>query len=133
MIPDAKYDVKNPSERDQDMFADHANFSFDLLEGRLPISKNNLTIIKYHHFLNDKMKNIVGKNPEITREPDLILGFESTLVAVFDILVAMTSDRPYRRGMPLYQALEVIKKLMADDYPQEFKALVIFLKNFYKN
>jgi HD-GYP domain-containing protein (c-di-GMP phosphodiesterase class II) len=55
------------------------------------------------------------------------------VVAVFDILVAMTSDRPYRKGMSLYQSLELIKKIMADDYPQEFKALVVFLKQFYKN
>lgn len=133
MIPDAKYDVKNPNERDQELFADHAHFSFELLEGRLPISKNNLAIIKNHHFLNDKMKSILGKENTSLRDPDVVLGLESTLVAVFDILTAMTSDRPYRKGIPLYQALEVIKKLMADDYPQEFKALVIFLKNFYKN
>jgi HD-GYP domain-containing protein (c-di-GMP phosphodiesterase class II) len=61
------------------------------------------------------------------------MGIESTLVAVFDILVAMTNDRPYRKGLSLYQSLEVIKKMMADEYPQEFKALVVFLKQFFKN
>jgi HD-GYP domain-containing protein (c-di-GMP phosphodiesterase class II) len=45
----------------------------------------------------------------------------------------MTNDRPYRRGQSLYQSLELIKKMMADDYPQEFKALVVFLKQFFKN
>lgn len=133
MIPDAKYDLKDLSSKDQTLFADHADFSFELLEGRLPISKNYLTIIKHHHFLNDKIKTFVGKSAPQQRDPDVILGLESTLVAVFDILVAMTSERPYRKSMPLFQSLEVIKKLMADDYPQEFKALVVFLKNFYKN
>lgn len=133
MIPDDKYDLKTLTTRDQELFANHADFSFDLLEGRIPLSKNYLTIIKHHHFLNDKMKELLSKDRKKKTEPDLIFGIESTLVAVFDILVAMTSERPYRKGMSLYHSLELIKKMMADDYPQEFRALVVFLKQFYKN
>jgi hypothetical protein len=133
MIPGDKYDLKTLTTRDQDLFASHADFSFDLLEGRVPLSKNYLTIIKHHHFLNDKMKELIQKDRKKKNEPEIIFGIESTLVAVFDILVAMTSDRPYRKGMTLYQSLELIKKMMAEEYPQEFKALVIFLKQFYKN
>lgn len=133
MIPNDKYDLKTLTTRDQELFASHADFSFDLLEGRVPLSKNYLTIIKHHHFLNDKMKELVARDRKKKAEPDLIFGIESTLVAVFDILVAMTSERPYRKGMSLYQSLELIKKMMADEYPQEFRALVIFLKQFYRN
>ncbi|HXH74462.1 MAG TPA: HD domain-containing phosphohydrolase [Bacteriovoracaceae bacterium] len=130
MIPKEKYDQKTLNIRDKGLFADHADFSTDLLDGRIPLSKNYLTMIKNHHFLNDKMKELV--TGERRRDPDVILGLESTLVAVFDILVAMTNDRPYRKAASLFQSLELIKKMMADDYPQEFKALVIFLKQFYK-
>lgn len=133
MIPSDKYDLKTLTSRDQELFANHADFSFELLEGRIPLSKNYLTIIKHHHFLNDKMKELVSKDRKKMKDPEIVFGLESTLVAVFDILVAMTSERPYRRGMSLYQSLELIKKMMADDYPQEFKALVVFLKQFYKN
>jgi hypothetical protein len=133
MIPGDKYDLKTLTTKDQELFANHADFSFDLLEGRVPLSKNYLTIIKHHHFLNDKMKELLSREKKKKGEPDIIFGIESTLVSVFDILVAMTSDRPYRKGMSLYQSLELIKKMMADDYPQEFKALVVFLKQFYKN
>lgn len=133
MIPADKYDLKTLTTRDQELFANHADFSFDLLEGRIPLSKNYLTIIKHHHFLNDKMKELLQKDKKKKKEPEIIFGIESTLVSVFDILVAMTTDRPYRKGMSLYQSLELIKKMMADDYPQEFKALVVFLKQFYKN
>lgn len=133
MIPGDKYDLKTLTTHDQDLFANHADFSYDLLEGRIPLSKNYLTLIKHHHFLNDKMKELLQKNKPKKQEPEIIFGLESTLVSVFDILVAMTSDRPYRKGMSLYQSLELIKKMMADDYPQEFKALVVFLKQFYKN
>lgn len=133
MIPGDKYDLKTLTTRDQELFANHADFSFELLEGRIPLSKNYLTIIKHHHFLNDKMKELLVKDRKKKTEPEIIFGIESTLVSVFDILVAMTSERPYRKGMSLYQSLELIKKMMADEYPQEFKALVVFLKQFYKN
>lgn len=133
MIPGDKYDLKTLTTKDQELFANHADFSFDLLEGRIPLSKNYLTLIKHHHFLNDKMKELLQKEKKKKQEPEIIFGLESTLVSVFDILVAMTNDRPYRKGMSLYQSLELIKKMMADDYPQEFKALVVFLKQFYKN
>lgn len=133
MIPGDKYDIRTLTTRDQELFANHADFSFDLLEGRVPLSKNYLTIIKHHHFLNDKMKELLSKDRKNSRASDIVLGIESTLVSVFDILVAMTSERPYRRSMTLFQSLELIKKMMADDYPQEFRALVVFLKQFYKN
>lgn len=133
MIPGDKHDLKTLTTRDQELFAQHADFSFDLLEGRVPLSKNYLTIIRHHHFLNDKMKELIQRDRRKKNEQGLIFGIESTLVSVFDILVAMTSERPYRHGISLYQSLELIKKMMADEYPQEFKALVVFLKQFYRN
>jgi hypothetical protein len=132
LIPDDKFDQKNLTEKEANLFASHADFSFDLLEGRIPLSKNYLTIIKHHHFLNNKMKDLVAKE-KVYREPEVILGIESTLIAVFDILIAMTQDRPYRKSMSIFHSLELIKKMMADDYPQEFRALVVFLKQFYRN
>ena len=133
MIPSNKYDLKKLTTHDQQLFADHADFSFDLLDGRIPISKNYLTIVKHHHFMNDKMKELLSNKDGPRTGTDMIFGIESTLVSVFDILIAMTSDRPYRKGMGLYHALELIRRMMADEYPQEFRALVIFLKHFYKN
>lgn len=132
MIPDSKYDLKTLSERDKEMFANHADYSFDLLEGRVPLSKNYLTIVKNHHFLNHRIKELALKK-KTSKDGETIMGIESTLVAVFDIIVAMTSKRPFRNERSMYQTLEVVKKLMADDYPQEFRALVVFLKQFYRN
>lgn len=133
IIPGDKYDLKTLTPQDQDLFGQHADFSFELLEGRIPLSKNYLTMIRHHHFLNDKLKEMVSGEKKRKDGPEIIFGIESTLVSVFDILVAMTSQRPYRRSMSLYQSLELIKKMMAYTYPQEFKALVIFLKQFFKN
>ncbi len=133
MIPEDRLDIKNLDSRDKDLFASHSDFSFDLLEGRIPLSKNYLTIVRHHHFLNDKLKDLAGaERTEEKKDQDVVLGIESTLVGVFDIIVAMTTPRPYRKALTLFQALEIIKKMMADDYPQEFRALVVFLKQFYK-
>ena len=132
MIPDSKYDLKVLSDRDKEMFASHADYSHDLLEGRVPLSKNYLTIVKNHHFLNNRIKELALKKRS-TRDNEMIIGIESTLVAVFDIIVAMTSDRPFRKSRSVYQTLEIVKKLMADEYPQEFRALVVFLKQCYRN
>ena len=44
----------------------------------------------------------------------------------------MTSSRPYRQGLTTYQSLELIRKMIADDYPQEFRALVVYLRQFFK-
>ncbi len=131
IIPKEKYDLKVLNQRDQELFANHADFSSDLLDGRVPLSKNYLTMIKNHHFLNDRLKELINRDHKI-KDQELVLGIESTLVSVFDILVAMTTERPYRKSMTLFQSLELIKKMMADEYPQEFKALIIFLRQFYK-
>jgi HD-GYP domain-containing protein (c-di-GMP phosphodiesterase class II) len=127
-----KYDQKILSPHDQCLFAQHADFSHDLLDGRIPLSKNYLNIIKYHHFLNDRMKEVISKEKVNNSNQDMVFGLEIVLVSVFDMLVAMTNPRPYRRPMSLYQSLEIIKRMIADDYPQEFKALVIFLKQFFR-
>ncbi|MFY7993617.1 MAG: hypothetical protein ACOVP4_10020 [Bacteriovoracaceae bacterium] len=132
IIPEMKYDQKILSPHDQCLFAQHADFSHDLLDGRIPLSKNYLNIIKYHHFLNDRMKEVISKEKVNNSNQDMVFGLEIVLVSVFDMLVAMTNPRPYRRPMSLYQSLEIIKRMIADDYPQEFKALVIFLKQFFR-
>lgn len=131
LITSEHYDKKDLTEKERDLFNNHANFSFDLLEGRVPLSKNHFSIIKNHHFLNHKMKKIISPDA-CEEEPEMIYGLETMLIAVFDMYVAMTSERPYKGPISSFQSLEIIKKVMADEYPQEFKALVIFLKQFFK-
>jgi len=132
LIPTAQYDVINLGKYEIELFSRHTDFSFDLLDGRVPLSKNYLQMIKDHHFLNDRLKEI-AKSHKGEQLPPMTYGLETVLIGVFDLMVAMTTDRPYRKGVSVYKSLEVVKRLMIDDYPQEFKALVYFLKQFYKN
>lgn len=133
LIPSSKYDLKDLTDKDKKLFSDHSDFSFELLDGRVPLSKNYLEIIKSHHFLNDKVKDILSNSKNSKASNEMLFGIETNLVAIFDMLIAMTSNRPYRKSMSLFQSLEIIKKILADDYPQEFRAIVVFFKQFFKN
>ena len=101
----------------------------EILKGRVPLSTAQLNLIKNHHYLNYKIQAIASGN-EVFQDSEFLTGVESALLSAIDILIAMTSDRPYRKGLSSFQALELLKKVISDDYPQEFKALVFYLKNF---
>lgn len=132
LIPEDKFDQKGLSAHEQKLFAQHAEFSHDILEGRIPLTKTQLSIIKHHHFLNDRLKRILNKGKVVEETDQMAFGIESTLVAVADILVAMTTHRPYRQNMTVFQSMELIRKMIADEYPQEFRALVVFLRQFFR-
>ncbi len=102
-----------------------------LIENRLPINKSQLEIITHHHFLNDKIAQ-VRSGDKLTLEDDMAYGLETYLVAVFDVITAMISERPYRKPVSIFECLDLIRAIMAERYPLEFKALVHYLKNFFK-
>ncbi|MFP5459702.1 MAG: hypothetical protein ACLGG7_13275, partial [Bacteriovoracia bacterium] len=133
IIPEDKYDIKGLTLDEQKLFAHHAEFSHEILDGRVPLSKNHLSIIKHHHFLNDRLKRILTKEKPLFSDSSMAFGIESTLVAVADVIVAMTSNRPYRQGLSVYQSLELVRKMISDEYPQEFRALVVYLKQFFRD
>lgn len=129
-IPREKFELMHLSEFDKKIFSEHAENSMKILQGRIPLGQNQLEIIKNHHFLNYKIQSLVLKQESI-ENADFIHGVESTILSATDILVAMTTYRPYREPQSLFQALELLKKVLADEYPQEFKNLVNFLRQFF--
>jgi HD-GYP domain-containing protein (c-di-GMP phosphodiesterase class II) len=108
---------------EKNTFTQHPLNTLAILEGKVGLSKSHLNIIKNHHFLSHRQK---GEN-----EGTQIYGIETTLIATADILIAMMSERPYRQSVKLFNALEEIKGLIADDYPQEFKALITYIRYFF--
>lgn len=128
-IPREKLEVAHLSENDKKIFAEHAKFSLSLLEGRVPISRTHLNLIANHHFLNYVIQSKATNRP-LPPEAEILTGVESVLLSAIDILVAMTTERPYRKKVSVYRALELLKKVIADDYPQEFRKLVIFIRQF---
>ena len=124
-----KFELAHLSDFDKNLFAEHAENSMKLLEGRVPLSQSQLNIIKNHHFLNTKIQAMASGRVYVP-DQDFISGLESVMMSSIDILVAMTHDRPYRDAKTSFNALELLKKVLADEYSQEFKSLVFFLKKF---
>jgi HD-GYP domain-containing protein (c-di-GMP phosphodiesterase class II) len=131
-IPREKFELAHLNEFDKQMFSEHAQNSMKILEGRLPFNKTQLNIIENHHFLNYKIQSLIS-GKQLPDQDKMLTGIESTLLSSIDILVAMISKRPYRDDISVFKALELLKKVISDEYPQEFKNLVIFLRHFFKN
>lgn len=122
------WDSSNLNEFDNDSLSKHSENSFKILDGRIGLSKKYLNIIKNHNHLNHKINK--QKNSSAQSMNDTIYGIETVLVNAIDVFVAMINTRPYRTGYSPYKALEFLKILIADDYPQEYKALVKFTIKF---
>lgn len=129
-IPREKFELAHLNDFDKKLFSDHAETSMKILENRLPFNKTQLNIIKNHHFLNYKIQSLISGTRHVDKDK-MLTGVESTLLSSIDIIVAMSCERPYREPISVFKALELLKKVIADEYPQEFKNLVIFLKHFF--
>lgn len=129
-IPREKFELADLNDFDKKIFSEHSENSMKILEGRVPLSANQLELIKNHHFLNYKIQALAA-NRKYAPEDQLVAGLESAMLSAIDILVAMTNDRPYRKGTSVFTALELLKRVLSDEHPQEFKNLVIFLRQFF--
>ncbi|MCK5073555.1 MAG: hypothetical protein KAQ98_09030 [Bacteriovoracaceae bacterium] len=131
-IPTDRYDKEELSEKEKKLLLKHARISVEILIGRTPLKPNHLRIIEYHHAfshlrtqINSEAKNVFEDDNE------MLLGFETLAISITDIISAMISERPYRNSTTLFQSLEFIKYIIADQFPKEFKLFVTFFKQFY--
>lgn len=131
LIPREKFELAHLNEYDKELFAEHAINSRRLLKNRIPLNMTQLNIIENHHFLNYKIQALMSES-FTTNKDKMLTGVESTLLSSIDIIVAMSAKRPYREAVSVFKALELLKKVIATEYPSEFKNLVIFLKHFFK-
>lgn len=110
--------------------SNHSDSSFKILDGRIGLSKKYLNIIKNHNHLNQKINAKQASKGSDKDIDNTIYGIETVLVNAIDIFVAMINTRPYRSSYTPYKALEFLRILIADDYPQEYRALVKFSIKF---
>lgn len=128
-IPVEKYNQKELDEDDKKLLASHPELSVNILKGRVPLLPNHLKIIENHHIystLTQKV-NLYSRN-----DPNNVFGFETLMISVMDTIAAMTTPRPFRKEESLFRSLELIRHLIAEEYPQEFKLIVFYFKNFFK-
>ena len=127
-IPSEKFDGPIKTKKDQLLFSNHSNCSVKYLIGRIPLGTNYLNIIKFHHFHH----SLVSDNKLEKNNENVIIGFETNIISIMDIISAMISKRPFRSQLTLFESLIVAKKIMIRDFPKEFSYLVIFFKDFFR-
>jgi len=130
-IPTEKYDEEELSEEDKKLLAKHAQLSVQILTGRIQLSPTHLKIIENHHTFSLLNKDYKLDPVEMEGEEKVISGFETMIISVMDIISAMIAERPYRSATTLFDSLELVKILIADQYPQEFRVIVNYFKNFF--
>jgi HD-GYP domain-containing protein (c-di-GMP phosphodiesterase class II) len=130
-IPTEKYDQEELSDKEKEILSAHATNSVQILKGRLPLSPNHLSIIEHHHTFSLLTNKLQLNLREKQKEGEIIAGFETMLVTVMDVISAMITGRPFRKPTKIFEALDLIKILIADQYPQEFRLIVSYFKNFF--
>ena len=128
-IPLEKYDQAELSVKDKQILSKHPETSVRILKSRLPLTPNYFEVIKYHHSFS-LLKRDLGT--ELSFSDNMrIIGFETVMVNISDIIAAMISPRPYRESESLYDALKLVRDIISPEYPNEFKIIVNYFRNFF--
>ncbi|MBF0298355.1 MAG: hypothetical protein HQK51_06520 [Oligoflexia bacterium] len=123
-IPEDFLNKRSLSKLEVELISKHVHFSVDILNSRIPLNTNYFNIIENHHTFS----LLQGR----CKRSKIISGVETLLIESIDTLTAMISDRPYREGINVYNALELLKNRMGSNYYQEFKLLVFYIQRFFK-
>jgi putative nucleotidyltransferase with HDIG domain len=91
------------NEEEREIMDEHAAKGARILASVGNVLKEVVPIVLAHH------KNFMS-HPEQSSDPQSNLPLGARIVAVADAFDAMTSDRPYRKGVPPWQAMEEIIK-----------------------
>jgi hypothetical protein len=129
-IPVEKYNEEHLTEEDKQLLASHPQLSVKILKGRVPLPPNHLKIIESHHIYSTLTRRYQLAPKD---DPNVIFGFETMIISVMDTAAAMITDRPFRRRETLFKSLDIIRLLISEQYPQEFKLIVVYFKNFFRN
>jgi len=127
-IPVEKYNQEILDDHDKQLLASHPQLSVNILKGRSPLPPNHLRIIENHHIYSTLTNKF-----NLSDDPNNMYGFETMMISVMDTVAAMTTDRPFRKAESLFKSLDLIRLLVGEQYPNEFKLIVHYFRNFFKN
>lgn len=128
-IPSELYDQKTLTLKEESLFKKHPAESVKILEGRIGLSRDKLQLIEHHHLYS--LLGERGSRPN-KRDVDVMMcGLETMLVNMTDVVAAMITGRPYQAPVSLFDALQFVRSVIGDQYPQEFKLFVGYFKNFF--
>ena len=118
-----KHDVLLKKERltDQEFLSlkQHPSVGADIVEN-LKFLREAAVLVRYHH----EQPNGRGY-PEGLRGNNIPLG--ARIILVCDAFDAMTSDRPYRKGLPVEQVAAQIEKYRGEQFDAEISTVVLDL------
>lgn len=132
IIPPEKYDQEELTEEEKKLLIKHPEYSVNILKGRLPLLPSHFNIIKNHHAFSMLGSELNKMAPSLMNDGDII-GFETVIISVMDIIAAMITPRPYRESTKIFASLDLIRVLISDQYPNEFRLIVSFFKSFFLN
>ncbi len=127
-IPVEKYNQEHLDDHDKELLASHPELSVNILKGRCPLPPNHLRIIENHHIYSTLTNRF-----NLSDDPNNMYGFETMMISAMDTIAAMTTDRPFRKAESLFKSLDLVRLLIGEQYPNEFKLIVYYFKNFFKN
>ena len=90
------------TEEEYEIIKTHPEVGYELVQD-MPFFQRFLTVIRFHH------ERIDGKGYPAGIKGEQI-PFHARIMAIADAFDAMTSDRSYRKGMPLADAVKELKK-----------------------
>lgn len=118
-----KHDILLKKERltDQEFISlkQHPTVGADIVEN-LKFLREAAVLVRYHH----EQPNGRGY-PEGLKGDDIPLG--ARIILVCDAFDAMTSDRPYRKGLPVEQVAAQIEKFRGEQFDAEIAAVALDL------
>ncbi|MEI8347286.1 MAG: HD domain-containing phosphohydrolase [Pseudomonadota bacterium] len=125
-VPEEQYSVEDLSDDDKKLLLRHPRHSIEILAKRLPLRPSGFKIIEHHHAFSGLTQQV-----GVQEQDQMLFGFETMIISVMDIISAMTSERPYRSATNLFDSLNLVKVIIADQFPAEFKLMVNYFKTFY--
>lgn len=129
------YSKENLSEFEISSLLRHEKHSRLILSEVIKLSDRHLNLIENHHHysnLKEKLITIKTKNSNIRLSESPLMGLETELVEICDIIVAMISSRPYRDGLETFETLNRVKLVLEKRYYSEFKILISVAQNLFK-
>jgi putative nucleotidyltransferase with HDIG domain len=118
-----KHDILLKKERltDQEFMSlkQHPSVGADIVEN-LKFLREAAVLVRYHH----EQPNGRGY-PDGLRGNDIPLG--ARIILVCDAFDAMTSDRPYRKGLPVEQVVAQLEKYRGEQFDAEIGTVVLDL------
>ena len=118
-----QYGQKNNGPEIQAAFEQHPKISVEIIKDTIPLNKHYFKLIENHHH-----PDLI---PHKDQKPTNMTGFETLIINTMDMVANAITDKPLHKGIRLFEALEMVRRLITEHYTQEFKLIVSYFGKFH--